>query len=127
MLVGREAELERIEALLDDARGGGGGAPAPGRARDRQDGALLEARRRGAGMSVVGASGVESEAELPFAALGELASPLLAGLAELPRPQAAAISSALALGASEGVVNERLATFAGFLGLIRSAAARGRC
>ncbi|MET0751414.1 MAG: AAA family ATPase [Solirubrobacterales bacterium] len=124
MLVGREAELERIEALLDDARGGGGGALlVRGEPGIGKTALLLEARRRGAGMSVVGASGVESEAELPFAALGELASPLLTGLTGLPRPQAAAISSALALGVSEGVVNERLATFAGFLGLIRSAAA----
>ena len=43
------------------------------------------------------ASGVESEAQLPFAALGELAAPMLGGLGELPEPQAAAISSALAL------------------------------
>ena len=126
MLVGREAELDRIEALLDAARSGRGGAlivrGEPGIGKT----ALLAAGAERAGeMLTARASGVESEARLPFAALSELCAPMLDRLGDLPEPQAAAISAALALAPSEGVVNERLAMFAGFLGLIR-AAARGR-
>ena len=124
MLVGREAELERIEALLEGARSGRGGAliirGEPGIGKT----ALLAAAGERAGeMLVAQASGVESEARLPFAALGELAAPMLGGLDDLPEPQAAAVSTALALAPGGRVINERLAMFAGFLGLIRRAAA----
>jgi DNA-binding CsgD family transcriptional regulator len=124
VLVGRKAELDRIEALLDAARGGGGaalvirGEPGIGKT------ALLAAAREGAtGMQVTRAAGVESEAGLPFAALGELAAPLLDGIDELPEPQARALSAALALAPSEGGV-DRLAIFAGFLSLLGTAARR---
>ena len=81
---------------------------------------LMVATERAEQMQVTRASGVESEAHLPFAALGELAAPMLDAVAELPEPQAAAVSAALALAPGEQAVNERLAMFAGFLGLIRS-------
>jgi DNA-binding CsgD family transcriptional regulator len=124
VLVGRGAELDRIEALLDGARSGIGGAVVvrgePGIGKT----ALLAAAEERAGeMLVAKAAGVESEARLPFAALSELATPMLEGLAELPEPQAAALSAALALAPSDGVVNERLAMLAGFAGLVRNAAA----
>ena len=45
---------------------------------------------------------------------------MLGGLDDLPEPQAAAVSTALALAPGERVINERLAMFAGFLGLIRA-------
>ncbi len=123
MLIGRQAELDRIDALLDRARDGRGGALlVRGEPGIGKTALLIAARERAEGMLLAGTAGVESEAQLPFAALGELATPLLAGLDELPAPQAAAISSALALAVVEQVVNERLATFAGFLGMIRAAA-----
>ena len=120
MLVGREAELDRIEALLDGARSGcGGSLVLRGEPGIGKTALLAEIRRRAPRMLVATASGVESEAQLPFAALGELASPMLSGLAELPEPQSTAISTALALAPGERAINERLAMFAGFLGLIR--------
>lgn len=124
MLVGREAELNRVDAVLDGARAGGGatlvirGEPGIGKTA-----LLAAARERAAGMQITHAAGVESEAELPFAALGELAAPLLDGIDELPGPQADALSAALALAPSEGGV-DRLAIFAGFLSLLGVAADR---
>lgn len=113
--------MERINALLDGARGGDGGALVvrgePGMGKT----ALLEAaRERAEGMSITHASGVEAEAELPFAALGELAAPMHGAIAELPEPQAEALSAALALAPAEHGV-ERLAIFAGFVSLLAAA------
>jgi DNA-binding NarL/FixJ family response regulator len=123
VLFGRGAELERIDTLLEGAQSGrGGGLIVRGDPGIGKTALLEEARERAGHMAVATASGVESEARLPFAALGELASPMLDRVAELPEPQAAAISAALALAPAEGIVNERLATFAGFLGLIRATA-----
>ncbi len=122
VLVGREAELNRIEALLAAARAGHGGALViRGEPGIGKTALLVSAGERAEDMQITHASGVESEADLPFAALGELAMPLLDGLSELPEPQAAALTAALALAPSEAGV-ERLAIFAGFSGLLGSAA-----
>ena len=122
MLVGRDAELDRIEALLAAARAGRGGAlVVRGEPGIGKTALLGSARERAEGMRITHASGVESEVDLPFATLGELAAPILDGVAELPEPQAAALSAALALAPSERGV-ERLAIFAGFLALLGSAA-----
>ena len=124
MLYGREAELARIDATLAGARQGNGGAVAvtgwPGTGKT----ALLhEASVRGDGMRTLTTTGLESESTLPFSALAELTEHLLDGVAELPKPQAAAIEGALALGPP--APGDRFAAYAGFLGLI-SAAARDR-
>ena len=122
MLHGRTGELERVEALLEQARRGRGvalivlGAPGIGKT------ALLGAARDAAeDMLVLGATGVEAEAQLPFAALGEIAAPLVEGLPGLPEPQADALATALALKPVERPT-DRLAAYAGFLGLVRGVA-----
>ena len=88
MLHGRTAELDRIEELLEQARRGDGaalivlGEPGIGKT------ALLEAARNAAhDMLVLGATGVEAEAQLPFAALGEIAAPLCRGWRTCPSPR----------------------------------------
>jgi DNA-binding CsgD family transcriptional regulator len=53
---------------------------------------------RNAGMEVLGARGVESEAEVPFAGLLELLRPALEQLERIPAPQAGALRSAFDLG-----------------------------
>ena len=98
MLLGREAERERIDGA---ARRGARRAQRRARAA-RRGGigktALLEhagrggRRRRGAA-----ARGVESEVELAFAGLHELLAPALDALERLPAPQAAALRGALGL------------------------------
>jgi DNA-binding CsgD family transcriptional regulator/tetratricopeptide (TPR) repeat protein len=54
----------------------------------------------GCGCTVVRAVGVESEMELPFAALHQLCLPLLDGLERLPPPQRDALRTAFGLSAS---------------------------
>jgi DNA-binding CsgD family transcriptional regulator len=126
VLVGRQPELERIDALLAQARSGHGSAVVvvgdPGIGKTAL---LAAARERADGMRVAAAAGVESEARLPFAALGEIAEPFLDELGELPDPQAAAIAGALALAPPSEESADRLAIAAGFLALLRTAAADG--
>ena len=52
---------------------------------------------QGEGCTVVRAVGVESEMELPFAALHQLCLPLLEGLERLPAPQRDALRTAFGL------------------------------
>ena len=60
--------------------------------------ALLDyAAGQGEGCTVVRAVGVESEMELPFAALHQLCLPLLDGLERLPPPQRDALRTAFGL------------------------------
>jgi DNA-binding CsgD family transcriptional regulator len=61
--------------------------------------ALLDYTERSCeGCSVIHAGGVESELELPFAALQQLCMPLLVGVERLPAPQRDALRTAFGLG-----------------------------
>ena len=84
MLIGRGNEQRRIDVLLDAAREGMSaalvlvGEPGIGKT------ALLEhAASSAAGFRILRARGVQSEAELAFAALLELCRPILDGLERL--------------------------------------------
>ena len=97
-LHGRTVEQERLLGLLGDARDGRSGAAVvvgePGAGKS----ALLElVRSAAAGMVVLEAKGVESEARLPFAALHQLLRPVFGLLERLPPPQASALRAAFAL------------------------------
>ncbi|MER7760663.1 AAA family ATPase [Streptomyces sp. NPDC097619] len=99
-LIGRQHETRRLEALLDGARHGKGGALVlrgePGIGKS----ALLEQlERRSGGFLVLGASGAEFEMELPFAALHQLLAPVAARSAALPGPHRAALEVAFGLAA----------------------------
>ncbi|MEU6411087.1 LuxR family transcriptional regulator [Microbispora sp. NPDC046933] len=94
MLHGREAEQAEIDRLLADRTGvlilrGEAGIGKT---------ALLEYAASAAKGRVLRVSGVESEAELPFAALHLLLRPMLDRIAALPDQQADALMSALGLG-----------------------------
>ena len=83
--------------------------------------ALLDyAAERARELTVVRALGVESEAELQFAGLLEVARPLLDHLAEIPERQAEALRGALGLGPAEE--HDRFAIGAATLGLLAAAA-----
>ena len=56
-------------------------------------------------MRLLRATGLESEREIPFAALLQLVRPALGLLAEIPPMQADALSAALALPASAGCIS----------------------
>ncbi len=99
MLLGRGAEQVRIDALLAQARGGTSGALVirgePGIGKS----ALLRyAVDQCHDMTVLSATGIETESELAFAGLSELLHPVLGLLDEIPPPQVSALAGALAVG-----------------------------
>jgi DNA-binding CsgD family transcriptional regulator len=100
MLHGRRAECDTVERLLADARRSRSGVlVVRGEAGVGKSALLDHAAGLAEGMTVLRAGGVESEAELPFAAVHQLLRPVL-GLADrLPAPQAAALAGALGLRA----------------------------
>ena len=77
---------------------------------------LQDARERAGDMHVLAARGVESESELPFAALDQLIRPALGHLGCLPAPQATALE--VALGIQEGAAKERFLVYAACLSLL---------
>jgi DNA-binding CsgD family transcriptional regulator len=99
MLHGRRAECDALERLLADARRSRSGVLVlRGEAGVGKSALLDHAAGRADGMAVLRASGVESEAELPFAALHQLLRPVLGLVGRLPAAQAAALAGALGLG-----------------------------
>ena len=99
MLFGREVECERIDHLLGRAREGISGALVlRGEPGIGKSALCAYAVGRAEGMTALRAQGVESEAELPFAALADLLRPLVERLGDIPAPQGAALGAALALG-----------------------------
>jgi DNA-binding CsgD family transcriptional regulator len=120
VLFGRAAEQHRIDELLKRARLGSSetlvfvGEPGIGKT------ALLEyAAAAASDFHVVHAHGVESEAEVPFAALYELCRPFLDLLDCLAPPQAAALRAAFGIVERE---TTRFAVGAGALSVLAVAA-----
>jgi DNA-binding CsgD family transcriptional regulator len=123
VLYGRDAERAQVWALLEDARSSRSGALViRGEAGIGKSALLADARDRAADMNVLSARGVESESELPFAALHQLLRPALGQLDRLPAPQAAALGSAL--GLDEKTAEERFLVFAACLSLLSELAER---
>ena len=123
MLYGRDPERAVIGALLDAARESRSGALVlrgdPGIGKTAL---LADARERAADMQVLTARGVESESELPFAALHQLLRPALGDLDGVPAPQAAALRRAL--GLADGDPPEPFLVFAACLSLLSELAER---
>lgn len=98
-LLGRDAEIDLLASLLDGIQAAGGalvlsGEPGIGKSR------LLAAAAAGArerGFTVLGATGVQSEAHLPFAGLHQLLRPMRSRAASLPAPLRAALDAAFGL------------------------------
>src|SRR5262245_37466317 len=114
-IVGRGAEREAVRALLDDGRAlvltGEAGV---GKTTIWEEGVRL-ARERG--FRVLAARPAETEAALPFAALGDLVDPVVDAI-ELPKPQRAALDRALQRTDAEEPA-DRLAVSRAALGLLR--------
>jgi DNA-binding CsgD family transcriptional regulator/tetratricopeptide (TPR) repeat protein len=102
MLVGRESECARLEAMIADARAGvGGGLVLRGDPGIGKTALLAWVAERADGMAVLRVRGVESEIELAYAGLLEALRPALGALERLPAPQATALRGALGLGPAE--------------------------
>src|SRR5580700_4161144 len=106
MLLDRLPERGALSQLLDAARAGRSGVLVlrgePGIGKT----ALLEyAIRSASDLRVVRAVGMESERELPFAALHQLGAPTLDRLDRLPEPQRDAL--AITFGLTAGSMPDR--------------------
>ncbi|MEU4426915.1 AAA family ATPase [Actinoplanes sp. NPDC024001] len=102
-LVGREPERRALSTMVEFARAGRGGAMVVAGEPGIGKTALLSHAMAAAGdATVLATTGLESEASLPYAALGDLLQPLLGHLDVLPPPQAHALRAALALEDHDG-------------------------
>jgi hypothetical protein len=123
VLHGRRVEREALERLLAAVRGGQSrvlvvcGEPGVGKT------ALVESAIGSAsGFGVLRAVGIESEMELPFAALHQLCSPILDRLDQLPGPQQDALG--VAFGVRAGDAPDRFLVGLAVLSLLSEVAAQ---
>src|SRR6266436_5831458 len=100
-LVGRDAELAQLDKALAEAAEHGGALFVSGAAgigkTSLLDAAASDARSRG--YKVLTVTGLESEADLPFAGLHQLLQPVLPSAGALPGPQKNALLTALGMRA----------------------------
>jgi DNA-binding CsgD family transcriptional regulator len=123
-LVGRDRELSALDGLIGQIGQQGGsivvlGEPGVGKS------ALLRAAAglgRSAGLQVLQTTGVECEAQLPFAGLHQLLRPLVGLAAQLPAGQRHALDAAF--GEDAGCQPERFMIALAALNLLADAAAR---
>ena len=100
VLHGRRSEREALEVLLAAVRGGQSGVLVVcGEAGIGKTALLESAIGSASGFRLARAVGVESEMELPFAALQQLCAPMLGRLDRLPAPQQDALGAAFGLRA----------------------------
>jgi DNA-binding CsgD family transcriptional regulator len=123
VLYGRDVERAEIGRLLEAARDSRSGAlVVRGEPGIGKTALLADARERARDMHVLTARGVESESDLPFAAVHQLVRPALDRLEQLPAPQAVALRGAL--GLEEGGTPEPFLVFAACLSLLADVAER---
>ena len=121
MLGGRRTECARLDRLLEAVRSGHSAVLVLRGEAGIGKTALVEyAAERGEDCRALRAAGVESERELPFAALHQLCFPLLDGLERLPPPQRDALATAF--GLSTGTPPDRFIVGLAVLGLLSDAA-----
>ena len=121
-LYGRQAECERLAALVDAVRGGGSaalvvhGGPGTGKT------ALLDfTAGLGTGLQVVRVAGAEAETELAFGGLHRLCGTMLDLVGHLPGPQREALE--IAFGLRAGTAPDRFLVGLAVLGLLAASAA----
>ena len=116
-LVDRGVECARLDQVLADARTGASAAVVlRGEAGVGKSALLEHLLTHAAGCQVVRAAGVESEMELPFAALHQLCLPFLDELGRLPGPQRDALGTAL--GRATGPAPDRFLVGVAVLSLL---------
>ena len=95
---GRLRERRVLDHLLDGVRSGESAVLViRGEAGVGKTALLHYCARQAAGCRLAQIAGVESELELPFAALHQLCHPMLGGIAALPKPQEEALQVAFGL------------------------------
>src|SRR4051794_22992668 len=122
LLQGRSRECRRLDALLEEVRGGASSVLVLRGEAGIGKTALVDyvAAEAKSGCRVLRAGGVQSEMELAFAGLHPLCAPLLDGLDRLPVPQREALR--VAFGLQQGGPPERFLVALAVLGLLADAA-----
>ena len=111
MLHGRDIELARLDALIEDARRGtAGSVVVHGEPGVGKSALLAEVLSTLSGVRVLRTQGLESESPLAFAALHRLLRPVLDLVGRLPEPQAHALG--VAFGQETGTVEPFLVAVA---------------
>jgi DNA-binding NarL/FixJ family response regulator len=124
MLLGRSRELTQLNDLLLAAKQGHSAAIVISGAAGIGKSALAESMASTvADTAVLRTRGIEAESAIPFAGLADLLRPVQHLLPELPEPQAAALTGALAPGSPTTV--DRFAVAAATLSLLAVAAQGG--
>ena len=101
-LRGRSNECAALDAHVEAARAGDSRTVVlRGEAGIGKTALLDYVAARSKGCRVVRAVGIESEMELPFAAVHQLSQPLLDGLDRLPPPQREALETAFGLSSGQ--------------------------
>jgi DNA-binding CsgD family transcriptional regulator/tetratricopeptide (TPR) repeat protein len=122
VLRGRQAECQQLERLVEAARGGASRVLVMSGEAGIGKSALLDHLVAAAsGCRVVRAAGVHAEAELAFAGLHQLCTPLLHRLDRIPAPQRDAVG--VAFGLRTGPTPNRFLLHLGVLTLLTEAAA----
>ncbi|HEX5924163.1 MAG TPA: AAA family ATPase [Baekduia sp.] len=122
VLLGRAAEREALDRLLESVRGGQSAVLViRGEAGVGKTALLHHCARQASGFRVARIAGVESEMELPFAGLHQLCAPMLGRLGALPKPQQGALG--VALGLSCGAAPDRFLVALAALSLLAEVAA----
>lgn len=119
---GRARERQALDGALDTVRGGLSAALVlRGEAGIGKTALLRYCARQATGCRLVQLAGVESEMQLPFAALHQLCAPLQGGLAALPEPQSQALR--VAFGLAVGTTPDRFVVGLAVLSLLAEVAA----
>jgi DNA-binding CsgD family transcriptional regulator len=122
VLLGRASERQVLDRLLENVRGGQSAVlVVRGEAGVGKTALLQHCARQASGFRVARVAGVESEMELPYAALHQLCAPMLGRLDALPEPQQAALG--VALGRSSGTAPDRFLVALAALSLLAEVAA----
>ncbi|MBM7489057.1 DNA-binding CsgD family transcriptional regulator [Micromonospora luteifusca] len=120
VLRGRDDEWQAVRSLLDGVTGGGGAVLLHGEPGSGRTALVGHAHRYAEGCTVLAASGLAEEAELPYAGLQRLLDPVLHRAAVLPDEQRRVLRRALA---GESCPADRQLTLCmAVLGLLASAA-----
>jgi DNA-binding CsgD family transcriptional regulator len=120
-LVGRRAECGELDRLIEGVRAGGSRALVVSGEAGVGKTALLEyLAARASGCRLARIAGVQSEMELPFAALHQLCAPMLDKLQGLPVPQRDALE--IAFGTSSGSASDRFLVGLAVLSLLSEVA-----
>ena len=122
LLFGRDQELTQVQDLVDRVTEGGAAVVIRGEAGVGKSALLAQAVAWGTErqLSVLTATGVQSEARLAFAGLHQLLLPYLGALGQLPGPQRSALETAF--GVAEGDAPDVFLIALAALGVIADAA-----